>query len=61
MLRVDQILNVSQVAQLLQCSRHSVLSLIKLGELKASKPGRGYIILYKSVMEYLEKSEQLAA
>lgn len=48
-----EIYTVEEAAELLNCSKRTILRMIHDGKLKAKKPGRGYIITYQTLEDYL--------
>jgi len=51
------VLNLEQARAALQISRGTLLKLIKMGHVKALKPGRKWLIPSESIREFLEKSK----
>lgn len=48
-------LNAEQAAEIVGCHRNTINRAAKLGELKATKVGRAYIILRSDLIEWLSK------
>jgi excisionase family DNA binding protein len=46
---------VNQVSQILNCSRQTVINLIKAGDMKAFKVGSDYRIRESALKEFMEK------
>ena len=54
---MQDFLTVSQVADELRISKKTVWKYIHTGKLKASKPGKNFIIMKSELMNFVQKSE----
>jgi excisionase family DNA binding protein len=52
----DTYLSVDEVADLLRHDRKTILAWIKSGRLKATRPGRKYMIEQRHLMEFLKQN-----
>lgn len=60
-LNIYKLLTTPEAAKMLGLTRHGVVYLIKIGQLKAAKVGHGYAILDSDVRELKRKRAKSAA
>lgn len=55
---MEQLLTVTQAAEVLQVSRQTIIRRIKSGDIQAAKVGKLWRISRESLQEYLEKAKK---
>ena len=58
---MDEWLTVDEVATELRVRRETIRALIRAGQLRAARIGKGYRISREALAEYLKRAEQWAA